>query len=171
MDLTRKECLLRCRLTLRLQLLCLSSAFLPVIVCSFHMELHGSHAGNRETVSLAGQAHLVVLAVVVVQCLVVSGPEGTQRAEVCIYLATFQLKACPAQGITQVQIPQAHCPGACKAIWVGIHHIYAIWTLAHQHHPVYGHLCVIWHPGALGRLLEFGADFLVELGCVTALLS
>ena len=56
-----------------------------------HVSLHGSHARHRESVIMASQAHPVVFADVVVQRLIVCGPEGTQRAEVCVNQTTLQL--------------------------------------------------------------------------------
>ena len=62
-----------------------------IAVISLHMGLHGGNTGCRDTIGPTGQGHLVVLADMVVQHLIVSGPEGTQRIEVSIHLADFQL--------------------------------------------------------------------------------
>ena len=45
---------------------------------------------------MAGQAHPVVFADVDVQRLIIRGPKGAQRAEVCINQTTLQLHLCPA---------------------------------------------------------------------------
>ena len=60
-------------------------AFVPVIC--LHVGLHGGHASRRISISAAGQAHVVVLMDVIIEGLVVGGPESTQRAEVGVHLA------------------------------------------------------------------------------------
>ena len=67
-----------------------------VAMLHLHVGLHRGHASHRESVGAAGQAHPVVFADVVVQCLIVRGPKGAQRAEVCINQTTLQLHLCPA---------------------------------------------------------------------------
>ena len=79
--------LVRCCLTLSLQLLHLAGTFSLITVFHLHMGFHGGHASHRETICPTGQAHLVIFVDMVVKGLIVSGPECTQRAEVCIYLA------------------------------------------------------------------------------------
>ena len=143
LKLTEKEYLSRCCLTLSLQLLCLSSPFPLVAMFRLHMGLHDGHTGVCETVGPTGQVHLVVFANMVVEGLIVHGPEGTQGAEVCIHLATFKLQLCPAQGITRMQITQAHHPCAPKAVWIRVCYIKGVWALAYKYYPVDGHLCII----------------------------
>ena len=77
----------------------------------------------------------------------------------------------PGLGLTQVQVPQAHCPQAPKAIQIRVCYVDAILMLAYQHYPVDGHFFSIWGPGSFCRFLEFGPHLLVKLGGVTALES
>ena len=70
-------------LTFSFGLLCLAVlAFVPVV--GFHVGLHGGHTGHCKSICTAGQAHVVVLADVVIEGFVVGGPEGTQWAEIGI---------------------------------------------------------------------------------------
>ena len=69
--------LVRRHLNLSFLLLLLPSMFTLIAVFLLHVELHGAHTGHHETVSMAGEAHLVMLSDVIVQRLTVGGPEGT----------------------------------------------------------------------------------------------
>ena len=94
-------------LTFSFGLLCLAAlAFVPMV--GLHVGLHAGHAGHCESICAAGQAHVVVLADVVIEGFVVGRPEGTQRAEIGIYKATRQLHLCPVEGADGVQVPQPH---------------------------------------------------------------
>ena len=72
---------------------------------SLHVGFHGGHASHREAICATGQAHLIMLADMVIEGFVVCGPKCTPGAEVCIYSTTLQLHLCPAQGIVGVKIP------------------------------------------------------------------
>ena len=99
---------------------------------------------------------------VVVQGLIVHGPEGTERAVVRINSTTGQLHFCPTQGITRAQVPEAHGPRVPKSIGIRVCHIDAILTLTYQHDPVYGYLHRVRSLGSFCPLLEFGAHLPVK---------
>ena len=79
----------RC-LALSFGLLCLAATLALVAMLHLHVGLHCGHACHHESVSMAGQAHPVVFADVVVQCLIVRALKGAQRAEVGINQTTLQ---------------------------------------------------------------------------------
>ena len=104
-----------------------------------------------------------------VQGLVVRRPKRAHRAEVGIYPTTCQLHLRPAQGITRVEIPQAHHSRVPKAVWVAVGHVDTILMLAHEHDLVYGHFLSVGHPGPFGQLFEGSSHLSVKFGGVTAL--
>ena len=65
---------------------------------------HG-HASCREAVGMAGWAHLIMFANMVIEGLVVRRPKQAHRAEVGIYSTAHKLHLCPAQGVARVEVP------------------------------------------------------------------
>ena len=57
-----------------------------------------------------------------------------------------------------------------KSVGVRVLHVYAVLTLTHEHHPLYGHFCGVRSPGPSWPLLEHGLHLFVKLGNITTLL-